>query len=56
MRALDFNTRTQVTRLVWGGADWGSPGGLGRRDAGRWLVAYLLVKGVEIKLGEAVRV
>lgn len=58
MRALDFNTRTQVTRLVGRGVDYGSPGiSEGRWEMGHLVVvlvmAYLwVVEGIQRKLGE----
>lgn len=58
MRALDFNTRTQVTRLVGSGAECGTPGASeGRWGAGPLLMGLVMVylwvvKGMERKLGE----
>lgn len=58
MRALDFNTRTQVTRLVGvGGGGWQSQDSRGVGRVGHLVVvlvmAYLwVVKGVERKLGK----
>lgn len=56
MRALDFNTRTQVTRLVGLGEEW-SQDSRGVGSMGPLVVvlvmAYLwVVKGVERKLGK----